>query len=111
MGREPPARVWIGRRPKGLTVGEGQQKRRQSSENKGIKTNSFAFHFSNMTDEIMRERERIKNTFLNVPPQPFGVGDIVVRHPSKREIYLKQVEPLERTPCLLGYDTVDEHFS
>ena len=98
MGSVPPARVWIGRRPKSLTVGEGQQKRRQSFENKGIKTNSFTFRFSNMTDEIMRERERIKNTFLNVPPQPFGVEDIVVRHPSKREIYLKQVEPLERTP-------------
>ena len=24
------------------------------------------------------------------------------------EIYLKQIEPLERIPCLLGYDSVNE---
>ena len=44
-----------------------------------------------MADEIMRERERIINTFPNIPPQPFRVGDIVIRQPSEREIYLKQI--------------------
>ena len=63
-----------------------------------------------MADEIMRERERITNTFSNMPPPPFGVGNIVVRQPSKRDIYLKQVEPLERIPCLLGCDSVDDYM-
>ena len=63
-----------------------------------------------MADEIMRERERIINTFPNKPPQPFRVGDIVIRQPSEREIYLKQIEPWEQTPCLLGYDSVDKYI-
>ena len=75
-----------------------------------MKTNSVTFHFSNMADEIMEERERILNTFSNVPAQPFRVGDIVVRQPSEREINLKQIEPLERTPCLLGYDSVEKYI-
>lgn len=63
-----------------------------------------------MVDEILQERERIIHTFSNVPPQPFQVGDIVIVQPSEREIYLKQIELLERTPCLLGYDSVDEYI-
>lgn len=30
--------------------------------------------------------------------------------PSEREVYLKQIELLELTPCLLGYDSVDEYI-
>ena len=109
-GQRTHARVWLLRRPQGFTVGEERQRKRQSSEKKGIKTNDVTFHFSKMADKIMQERERIINTFSNVPPQPFYVGDIVVNKPSEREIYLKQIEPLEWTPCLLGYNSVDEYI-
>ena len=91
-------------------MGEELREKRQTSESKGIKTNGVTFHFSNMADEILQERERIIHTFSNVPPQPFQVGDIVIVQPSEREIYLKQIELLERTPCLLGYDSVDEYI-
>ena len=36
--------------------------------------------------------------------------ETVIVQPSEWEIYLKQIEPLERTPCLLGYDSVDEYI-
>ena len=29
---------------------------------------------------------------------------------SEREVYLKQIEPMERIPCLLGYNSVDEYI-
>ena len=35
----PPARVWPGRRPYGVIVGEELRGKRQTSENNGIKTN------------------------------------------------------------------------
>ena len=57
-----------------------------------------------MAHEILQERERIINIFSNVPPQPFQVGNIVIVQPSEKEIYLKQIEPLER------YDSVDEYI-
>ena len=42
----------------------------------------------------MEERERFKNSLSYVPPPPpFLVGDIVIRQPNEREIYLKQIEP------------------
>ena len=63
-----------------------------------------------MVHEILPKRERIINVFSNVPPQPYQVGNIVIVQPSEWEIYLKQIEPLERTPCLLGYDSVDEYI-
>ena len=44
----------------------------------------------------MEERGRFLNSLSNVPPPPFHVGDIVVRQPSEREIYLKQIEPWVR---------------
>ena len=62
-----------------------------------------------MAHEILQERERIINTFSNIP-QVFYVGDIVIVQPSEREVYLKQIELLELTPRLLGYDSVDEYI-
>ena len=67
------------------------------------------FHFSNMTSKILQDRGRIKKTFSNIP-QLFYVRDIVIVHSSERKIYIKQIELLERTPCLLGFDSVDEHI-
>ena len=49
-----------------------------------------------MDNEFMEERGRFLNSLSNVPPPPFHVGDIVVRQPSEREIYLKQIEPWVR---------------
>ena len=46
-----------------------------------------------MDNEIMKVPERIINSFSDVPPPPFCVGDIVIRKLSKQEIYLKQIEP------------------
>ena len=57
----------------------------------------------------MEERERFLNTLSDVPPPPFRVGDIVVRQPSEREIYLKQIVPWEQR-CLLGYGPVNEYI-
>ena len=68
-------------RPYGLIVGEQQQRKRQTSENKSIKD-----------DEILHKRERIVNSFSNIP-QPFFVGNMVIVQPSERELYLKQIEP------------------
>ena len=79
-------------RPYGLIVGEQQQRKRQTSENKSIKTNGVTFYFSNMSDEILHKRERIVNSFSNIP-QPFFVGNMVIVQPSERELYLKQIEP------------------
>ena len=62
-----------------------------------------------MADGILQECERIINTFLNIP-QPFYVEDIVIVQPSERKIYLKQIEPLEWTSRLLGYNSVDEYI-
>ena len=47
-----------------------------------------------MADEILQERERIRNNFSNIP-QVFYVGDIVIVQPSEREMYQKQIELLE----------------
>ena len=63
-----------------------------------------------MDNEIMKEPERIINSFSDVPPPPFCVGDIVRRKLSKQEIYLKQIEPWEQTPCVLGYEQVNEYI-
>ena len=57
----------------------------------------------------MEERGRFLNSLSNVPPPPFHVGDIVVRQPSEREIYLKQIEPWEQS-CLLRYGSVNEYI-
>ena len=67
------------------------------------------FHFSNMTSKMLQDRGRIKKTFSNIP-QLFYVRDIVIVHSSERKIYIKQIELLEGTPCLLGFDSVDEHI-
>ena len=37
------------------------------------------------------------------------MGDIVVRQPSEREIYRKQIEPREHS-CLLRYGSVNEYI-
>ena len=63
-----------------------------------------------MGNEIMKEQERIMNSFSDVPPPRFRMGDIVIRQPSEQEIYLKQMELWEQTPCLLGYESVDEYI-
>ena len=34
----------------------------------------------------------------------------MIRQPSEREIYLKQIKLWEQTPCLLGYESVDEYI-
>ena len=62
-----------------------------------------------MASKILEDCGRIKKTFSNIP-QLFYVRDIVIVHSSEREIYLKQIELLERTPCLLGFDSVDEYI-
>ena len=62
-----------------------------------------------MDNEFMEERERFLKTLSDVPPPPFRLGDIVVRQPSKQEIYLKQIEPWEQR-CLLGYGPVNEYI-
>ena len=62
-----------------------------------------------MADGILQECERIINTFSNIP-QPFYVEDLVIVQPSERKIYLKQIEPLEWTLRLLGYNLVDEYI-
>ena len=56
----------------------------------------------------MEERERFTNSLSDVPPPPFLVGDIVIRQPNEREIYLKQIEPEEQSR-LLGYGSVNEY--
>ena len=63
-----------------------------------------------MDNEIMKEQERIMNSFSDVPPPRFRMGDMVIRQPSEQEIYLKQIELWEQTPCLLGYESVDEYI-
>ena len=63
-----------------------------------------------MDNEIMKEQERIMNSFSDVPPPCFRMGDMVIRQPSEQEIYLKQIELWEQTPCLLGYESVDEYI-
>ena len=46
-----------------------------------------------MDNKFTEERERFINSLSDVPPPPFLVGDIVIRQPNEREIYLKQIEP------------------
>ena len=36
--------------------------------------------------------------------------DIVIIQPMVREIFLSQIEPSERTPCILGYPSVDDYI-
>ena len=68
----------------------------------------MSFHFSNMDIETSREEE-IRNVLSAVPPPPFRVGNVVIRQPSERKIYAKQIEPWERS-CRLGYKWVEEYI-
>ena len=67
-----------------------------------MKTNSVILHFSNMANKSSEERKRMVNSYSNIP-QPFFVGDKVITQPTEREILLCQIEPWERSPCILGY--------
>ena len=57
----------------------------------------------------MEERKRFINSLSDVPPPPFCVGGILLRQPSEREIYLKQIESWEQS-CLLGYESVNNYI-
>ena len=61
-----------------------------------------------MDNETIREQEQITNLRSAVPPPPFCVGSIIIRQPSEREIYTKQIEPWEQS-CLLEYESVEEY--
>ena len=62
-----------------------------------------------MDNEIMKERENYK-LILGRTTTTLPRGVIVIRQPSEREIYLKQIKLWEQTPCLLGYESVDEYI-
>ena len=57
----------------------------------------------------MEERKRFINSLSDVPPPPFCVGDILLRQPSEREIYLKQIESWKQS-CLLEYGSVNNYI-
>ena len=57
----------------------------------------------------MEERKRFINSLSDVPPPPFCVGDILLRQPSEREIYLKQIESWKQN-CLLEYGSVNNYI-
>ena len=59
----------------------------------GIKSNSVILHFSSMDNKFAEEQERFLNSLSDIPPPPFRVREIVVRQPSERKIYQKQIEP------------------
>ena len=55
------------------------------------------------------EDVKLGNTLSERAPLPFRVGNIVIRLPSEREIYEKEVEPYEQS-VLLGYRSVKEYL-
>ena len=87
----------------------GVRKRETRFWKQGIKSNSVILHFRNIDNKFAEERERFQNSLSDILPPHFRLGNIVIRQPSEREIYQKQIEPWEQS-VLLGYGSVNEYI-
>ena len=62
-----------------------------------------------MENKFTEEEVKLLNTLSDRPPPSFHVGDLVIRQPSEREIYEKEIEPWEQS-VLLEYRSVKEYL-
>ena len=91
-GERAPLQTMGRQKTRGSSVCEEWEKEKARFWKQSIKSNSVILYFSNMDNKFTVERDRFLNSLSDIPPPPFPVGNIVVRQPSEREIYQKQIE-------------------
>ena len=62
-----------------------------------------------MENKFTEEDVKRLNTLSDRAPPPSRVGDIVIRQPRERKIYVKEIEPWEQS-VLLAYRSVKEYL-